>query len=577
MQQAAQLAKKDVRIGGIIDRYQKVLNRLQGWRLWMGLGVFGLLIASQIVKGLYLELVALFILLPLFVVFFRKSRQVARFISHLQDLKTFYYDQWKFQQGQLDNYTRPEDLFDINLARDLDLGYFFSAIDRSFSVQGQSLLNHWLCQDFKNSSRESRSAIIQNLTSFPGMIRRLQLQKPTRLIDFARIETEVKRSFFEEKMQWKWIVPISWGLLVIALLLGLPSLLWKALLLVYVGSVLNFIGRTQHIFSRLQDLHTDFSSLGERIEVLEKIGHQVPECKALQKGMASADIKGLSSLISLMSMKTNPILFYILNLLAPWDFILAQLAEKKRLQFGQHFSDWSVEIVRLEACASLANLKLYHNTQWAEVSNAFLEVTGLSHPLLNQSTVVTNDFSPDNNHVIIITGSNMSGKSTFLRAIGLNYCLANIGAPVFAESFRFKPMPLASCIRVSDSLRDGQSYFFAEVQRMKLILEGAKQQEILFLIDEPLRGTNNRERLIGNQKYLQQIIDAKAYGFISTHDLELTALADDSEKIANFHFSEQWDQNDLMFDYKIKTGPSKSTNALKILEREGLIEASPCT
>ena len=89
----------------------------------------------------------------------------------------------------------------------------------------------------------------------------------------------------------------------------------------------------------------------------------------------------------------------------------------------------------------------------------------------------------------------MSGKSTFLRALGINYCLANIGAPVFAQEFRFKPMPVASCIRVSDSLRDGQSYFYAEVQRMKAILQEAKEHPIFFLIDEPLRGTNNRERL----------------------------------------------------------------------------------
>jgi DNA mismatch repair ATPase MutS len=132
-------------------------------------------------------------------------------------------------------------------------------------------------------------------------------------------------------------------------------------------------------------------------------------------------------------------------------------------------------------------------------------------------------------------------------------------------------MPLVTCIRVSDSLRDGQSYFFAEVQRMKGILQKARQQNILFLIDEPLRGTNNRERLIGNQKYLQQVLEAQAFGFISTHDLELTALADASPFIANYHFSEQWDQGDLLFDYKIKAGPSKTTNALKILQREGLI------
>ncbi len=567
----ASLARKGIRLDGVIERHQKVLDRLQSWRLAFGLGVFALLVASQVAKGLHLELIALFLILPAFVVLFRRSRRVGVFLQRLQLLKSFYQEQWDFNQGLISNATRPEDMFDVNLARDLDLGYFFRAIDRCFSLQGQSLLNHWLCQDFKASDRATREQNIKKLTEYPGTLRRLQLQPPARLIDFARIENEVRRSFFEDSMKWKWVVPLSWLALIVALIFALPSLMWKVALLVYVGSVLNFIGRTQHVFSRLQDLHADFTSLGERILILEKLAQRLPHCQALHKRQASQDVRQLNRLISLMSMKTNPILFYILNLLAPWDFLLAELAERSRKKLFLHFQDWSLEVVEIEACASLANLKIYHDTQWAEAGNTFVDVQGLAHPLLNQKTVVTNDFSPNDNNVIIITGSNMSGKSTFLRALGINFCLANIGAPVFAKRFLFKPMPLASCIRVSDSLRDGQSYFYAEVQRMKMILDKARQQEILFLIDEPLRGTNNRERLIGNQKYLQQILEANAYGFISTHDLELTALADDSPKIVNYHFSEQWDQTDLLFDYKIKDGPSQSTNALKILEREGLL------
>ncbi len=574
MDHVTQLAKKEIRIDGFIELFQQQLSQLQSWRLILGLGVFVLLVSSQIVKGFHLELIAVFLLLPAFVVFFRKSRQVFNFVERLQDLKKFYHDQWDFHQGHLTHFTRPEDMFDSNLARDLDLGLFFSAIDRSFTLQGQTLLNHWICQHFKDHDRNHRHQKIKALTRFPGLLRRLQLRKPPTLIDFARIEKEVNRSFFEEKMTWKWIVPLSWFCVIAAIVLGLPSLIWKLALLIYIGSVLSFIGRTQHVFSRLQDLHTDLTSLGERTPLLERLAQHISGAESLKKCQATNDIRGLNRLISLMSMKTNPIIFYILNLMAPWDFLLVELAERTRKKLFTNFKGWSPEIVDIEACASLANLKLYHQTEWAEESQQFVQVEALSHPLLNQNTVVTNDFSPESKQVIIITGSNMSGKSTFLRALGINYCLANIGAPVFAKKFLFKPMPLVSCIRVSDSLRDGQSYFYAEVQRMKLILDKAKTEEILFLIDEPLRGTNNRERLIGNQKYLQQIIKANAYGFISTHDLELTALADESSAISNYHFSEQWDREDLMFDYKIKQGPSQSTNALKILQREGLIESS---
>ena len=222
-----------------------------------------------------------------------------------------------------------------------------------------------------------------------------------------------------------------------------------------------------------------------------------------------------------------------------------------------------------------ANLKIYHKTQWAQVGTGetpFVEVEDLCHPLISQDFVVGNSFSPGTKKVILITGSNMSGKSTFLRAMGVNYCLANIGAPVFAKRFHFKPMTIISCIRVSDSLRDGQSYFFAEVQRMKKIINKAGRGPLFFLIDEPLRGTNNRERLMGNQSYINQIIKSRACGFISTHDLELTRLS--GSAIDNYHFSEQWKDNNLYFDYKIKQGASKTTNALKILEREGLYSQS---
>jgi len=335
------------------------------------------------------------------------------------------------------------------------------------------------------------------------------------------------------------------------------------------------LGQTKHLFSRLQDLQKDFEGLAEKIQNMEKIASQLSFAPSLKKKVATQDTRSLSRYISLMSVRTNPILFYILNLILPWDFFLSEICERARVSFAQHFQSWCQEMINIETLSCFANLKLYQETTWPEVSSTtFLEFDEISHPLLDQSQVVKNNFHPQSNKVIIITGSNMSGKSTFLRAIGINLVLANIGAPVFAKRFCFKPTHLVSCIRVSDSLRDGQSYFYAEVRRMRTILEKAQQGPIVFLIDEPLRGTNNKERLIGNTSYLKQILATEGAGFLCTHDLELTKLSEVSPQIANFHFSETMQNNDWIFDYKIKHGPSTSTNALRILANEGLYPES---
>ena len=572
------LHRKIQRIHGAVEKVQGKLKEAQKMRLILGLNIFLLLIFSQILKGYSLELFGLFGLSPFFIYYYKRSRKIKSFLNSLQNLSYFYQSQENFQKGLFTKEVLAEDMYDSSLARDLDLGLLFSNINYCFSKQGGALLSQWLCQEFKSSSLSERKQNLVELTKSPGLIRKLQMRTCKVLVDFARIEKEISRSFFPEPIAWKWILPISWLALICFLLTPVPAIVWKATLLIYVGSMLFYIGKTKHLFSQLQDLHTDFSNLKEQTAILERLSSNVSFASALKKHQASQDVKKISRLISLMSVKTNPILFYVLNLIVPWDFFLAELCERSRRDFYEHFKIWSLEVIQIEALACLANLKFYHNTNWAtESSEPFLSVTDIAHPLLNQDLLVANSFDPLDYKIFIITGSNMSGKSTFLRSIGINFCLANIGAPVFASEFLFKPMPIVSCIRVSDSLRDGQSYFYAEVQQMKGILNRAKREEILFLIDEPLRGTNNRERLIGNKSYLQQILALNAQGFISTHDLELTQLANEGPQIANHHFSDQWDNDVLKFDYKIKDGPSQSTNALKILAREGLYQETSNT
>ena len=180
--------------------------------------------------------------------------------------------------------------------------------------------------------------------------------------------------------------------------------------------------------------------------------------------------------------------------------------------------------------------------------------------------------SAEASRILLLTGSNMSGKSTFLKSLGLNQILANMGAPVFAEKFQATLNEVKSCIRVSDSLADGYSYFYAEVLRLKYILDAckAKTGPCLFLIDEMMKGTNNRERLTGSFKYIEALGESLQIGVVATHDLELSQLAEKFQYLRNGHFREEIQGPEMLFHYTLKEGPSPTTNALEILRRAGL-------
>ncbi len=167
----------------------------------------------------------------------------------------------------------------------------------------------------------------------------------------------------------------------------------------------------------------------------------------------------------------------------------------------------------------------------------------------------------------------MSGKSTFLRTLGVNYILAYAGGPVCATAFQTIRCRIFTCIQVSDSVNDGVSYFYAEVKRLKsLLTELQKDHEwpLLFLIDEIFKGTNNRERMIGSRAYVQELAKGRGVGLIATHDLELVELADKIDGLYNYHFKEEVFNGKMVFDYELRPGPCPTSNALKIMQMEGL-------
>jgi DNA mismatch repair ATPase MutS len=276
----------------------------------------------------------------------------------------------------------------------------------------------------------------------------------------------------------------------------------------------------------------------------------------------------------------NPVMMVILNLPLPWDFIFAARLERKRLALEKLLPGWLDTLQRLEALQSLANFADLHPAyNFPEVreridEGALFSATELAHPLIPHHSRVGNNFSIDRRgRVFLVTGSNMSGKSTFLRTIGINLVLAFAGGPVAADSMRTQLFRLSTCIQINDSLREGVSYFYAEVRRLRDLLREASVEDappLLFLIDEIFKGTNNIERHVGASAYVEALAGGSGCGLVSTHDIDLTHLADRLPDVVNLHFREHIIDERMVFDYQLRTGPCPTTNALTIMRLEGL-------
>ncbi len=371
----------------------------------------------------------------------------------------------------------------------------------------------------------------------------------------------------------------------------LPPLWYYSLLL----SLLFFFStgdRRGHMFEDATYLRYAFATLSLIFSYLEtypygKNAHLKLLCAPLFQDRSSgpsALLKGTARIASLATLKNNGLLWLIVNALVPWDFYCAYRLSQYKAQLADRLPVWLDSWFELEALCSLAAFA-YLNPEYVvpEVvslddaqrgDGALFSGHALGHPLIPVEKKVTNDFAMDKlGEVVILTGSNMAGKSTFLRTLGVNLCLAYAGASVNAASFHAGLFRLYTCIRVTDSVTDGYSYFYAEVKRLRGLLDALDlpaEPPLFFLIDEIFKGTNNRERLIGSRSFVRALVGHNCVGAISTHDLELVSLADTLQQVKNYHFREDVIDGRMVFDYILRSGPSPTTNALKIMAMEGL-------
>lgn len=311
----------------------------------------------------------------------------------------------------------------------------------------------------------------------------------------------------------------------------------------------------------LEILQTKFSS--SRLKEIKSI--------LLSAQEAMVDLSKISSNIS---QQKNGIACLILNAIWLWDYKNAVDLDKWKQKHGDSVESWFSAMGELESLLSLANLRRNCTMTCLPVISPelnMIQAENLGHPLLNNKNRVCNNLNLYNN-ILIISGSNMSGKTTFMRTVGINMILASTGSYVCAEQMTFSRMKIITSMRISDALIEGISSFYAELKRIKKIIDAAQgNKRQLFLIDEIFRGTNSVDRLKGAEGVIQKLYALGVCGIITTHDLEVCKLENEYQRIENYCFYEHYSNDQILFDYKMKKGVSKTTNAQYLLNKVGII------
>jgi DNA mismatch repair ATPase MutS len=308
--------------------------------------------------------------------------------------------------------------------------------------------------------------------------------------------------------------------------------------------------------------------------------HEIQTRLKHENFVPSDAIRKLDRIVGYLESRRNPAM-RLLDAVTFWSAQCVFLAEEWQKEFGPHIRSWLDAVGEFEALTALAGYRFEHPgdvlPQFVETGPLF-DAEGLTHPLLPAGKAIRNDVKlGDGLHLIVLSGPNMAGKSTFIRSVGINAVLAQCGAPVRAAVLRMSPLAVAASICVLDSLSGGTSRFYAEIRKLKVAEELSEGPvPVLFLMDELLSGTNSKDRLEGTKLVVRSLMNRGAIGIVSTHDLALAEIPRTMDgRAVNCHFEDRLEDGKLIFDYKLLPGVVKTSNALELMRSIGLGAAIP--
>lgn len=378
-----------------------------------------------------------------------------------------------------------------------------------------------------------------------------------------------------------WLLPVTTVVLLIMMLHRLiPPHVPLMLLILQVLLVTAGQPVTAGVFKDAETVSGELKRLMLLLNLIEQESFQAPRLVQLQSKLlkknqtVSRQVQDLSRIAVLINLRYS-IVYHFINALVFCDLFTIKTLNQWKSQYGWYLEQWLRVIGQFEALSSLAGLA-HDYPEWVfpEVKSegASFIATDLGHPLIREEFRVSNNVSlPHAGTVHIITGSNMSGKSTLLRTVGINLVLAYAGAPVCAGSMSCSLMDIFTSMGIQDSLEQRISAFYAELKRIKIVVDATyRGNPLIFLLDEIFKGTNSRDRITGARAVIKNLARQSSIGLVTTHDLELSLLANESPHIKNYHFTDKIINDKLTFDYLLKEGVSKTTNAIALIKMAGI-------
>ncbi|WP_350342663.1 DNA mismatch repair protein [Proteinivorax tanatarense] len=411
----------------------------------------------------------------------------------------------------------------------------------------------------------------QNLQGY-GLIFKDSLIDPTELINWTK--EKVESSFFYSVLRFFPILTLA------AAYFSYTSGMLAPFAMVAIIQTLIAISIFAKVGEKLQQLgkyKDQITANAHLIELIENHNFKSPLLIKLQKrlsrqGNASEKLKALDKVMSLLSIRFQQ-WYFLFNILTLWDTHCLLGLNRWKREHGAKVDVYIEVLASFDELSSFAVLN-FENSDWTVptiTNRAQIMGENVGHPLIRKKERVTNDIAiSDNSPILMITGSNMSGKSTYLRTVGINSLLAFCGAKVCANEFTISPMEICTSMRVQDDINSNVSSFYAELKRVRNILQHAKEgKRVLFLLDEIFKGTNSKDRHAGAKALIKELYNYKAMGLVSTHDLELADLENEI-KLKNYHFTEHYINDDIKFDYKLREGVAKTFNAKYLMKKMGI-------
>jgi len=477
---------------------------------------------------------------------------------------------------------------------DLDLfgkGSLFQFINRTITINGKTRLAKMFGQPFTEPEKiKLRQGLIQELaTDFEW---RHNFAASGMLYSEDKSESELFEKWGDEDFRLNLGRYIPMLLVILPILSILSILYW-----IYAGNSAFFIfsGLIQVALWMVEkkNIQVIYAQFGKRVNVLskyasllgriEKRNWKSAEGKSIveelrEKGLPSKEISALKSIISAFDNRNNFLIGFVLNVTFAWDVLCSYRLMKWHEKNKGNYGLWDSSIAFFDAVNSFSNFSFNHPEYgFPEFSEGkfHFEAVEMGHPLIHPQKRIVNDFSIEGEkQLVVVTGANMAGKSTFLRTVGVNMVLGMNGSPVCAARMKFTPVEVFSNMRTTDSLFDDESYFFAELKRIKSILVALDNGEpILIILDEILKGTNSIDKLAGSQKLLKRLVRQKAPAIIATHDLKLTEMETEyPQYIQNNCFEITIENDEMYFDYKLREGVTQMMNATFLMKKMGIID-----